>query len=86
MLYDRCTTKEEDNTYYLSISDCRGYITGVADVLDGFSFCIPDRVNRGQNVDVVTKYLRDHPEDRHQDAHTLTAYALSIAFPCQTKK
>ncbi|HDN9016730.1 TPA: hypothetical protein P2I01_003634 [Aeromonas salmonicida] len=86
MLYERCTTKEEDQVYYLNASDCQGYITGVADAFDGYSFCIPNQVRRRQNVDIVTKYLRDHPEDRHQDAHILTAHALSLAFPCPTKK
>ncbi|MFB2873687.1 Rap1a/Tai family immunity protein [Aeromonas jandaei] len=86
MLYERCATKDGDQDYYLNISSCRGYITGVADAYDGYSFCIPNQVNIGQNSDIVTKYLHDHPEDRHQDAHVLTAYALSIAFPCKKQK
>lgn len=86
MLYERCATKEENPDYYLNISSCRGYIIGVADAYDGYSFCIPNRVNIGQNSDIVMKYLHDHPEDRHQDAHVLTAYALSVAFPCKKQK
>ncbi|MGK4476346.1 Rap1a/Tai family immunity protein [Aeromonas molluscorum] len=86
MLYERCATKEEEQNYYVNVSDCRGYITGVADILDGISFCIPHQVTRGQNADIVTKYLNEHPEDRHKDAGPLTAYALALAFPCPPKK
>jgi len=86
MLYERCSSKKGDEFYYMNASECRGYITGVADTLDGFSFCIPNQVTRGQNADIVTKYLSDHPEDRHRDGHAITAQALSLAFPCATKK
>ncbi|MFQ1864938.1 Rap1a/Tai family immunity protein [Aeromonas veronii] len=86
MLYERCSSVKGDEFYYINSSDCRGYITGVTDTLDGFSFCIPNQVTRGQNVDIVTKFLSEHPEDRHKEGHVITAYALSLAFPCPTKK
>ncbi|MFM1691813.1 Rap1a/Tai family immunity protein [Aeromonas salmonicida] len=86
MLYEKCTSEKGDEFYYINSSECRGYVTGVADTLDGYSFCIPNQVTRGQNSDVVTKFLSEHPEDRHKEAHIITAYALSLAFPCPTKK
>src|SRR5690606_24161423 len=78
-LYEACSSEKGDEFYYMNASECRGYVTGVADTLDGFSFCIPDQVTRGQNADIVTKFLSEHPEDRHRDGHAITAKALSLA-------
>ncbi|WP_414625745.1 Rap1a/Tai family immunity protein [Aeromonas jandaei] len=85
-LYELCSSEKGDELYYMNASECRAYVTGVADTLDGFSFCIPNQVTRGQNADIVTKFLSEHPEDRHRDGHAITAQALSLAFPCSTKK
>jgi hypothetical protein len=47
--------------------------------------CIPIGVSTGQGARVVIKYLRDHPEQLHEDGPILTFNALIAAFPC-TKK
>jgi len=62
---------------------CFGYVTGVAEakVFD-YMFCPPTGSNRDQFVLVVSKYLSDHPEKLHRDAHILVAGALQEAFPC----
>lgn len=62
---------------------CFGYSVGVAESLNGDDFCIPKGAKAGQAQDVVTKYLRDHPETRHQPAIDLVVKALKAAFPCQ---
>ena len=70
---------------------CLGYIGGVADVdgLEGATFperqrsCVPDNVSNGQLMDVVVKYLKEHPEERHMLAAILIVEALTKAFPCK---
>ncbi len=70
---------------------CQGYIAGVFDseVLLASSVqarsslaCFPDGVTAGQTVDVVVKYLKDHPETRHHSSASLTMRAFLEAFPC----
>ena len=75
---------------------CFGYITGAADVdaMDGAVFpehrhtCVPDVVTNGQLIDVVIKYLKAHPEERHLASGVLIIKAIAKAFPCkpQTQK
>ncbi len=47
--------------------------------------CIPENVTNGQVSDVVIKYLRDHPEERHILAAILVVKAMAEAFPCKSK-
>ena len=62
---------------------CSGYIVGVADTLKNLgAFCWPRGSTRGQVTDVVTLYLRDHPEKRHLPAYELVTAALKEKFPC----
>jgi Rap1a immunity proteins len=70
-------------------SACYGYVLGVVDALQvmgadapKFSFCVPERVESGQLVDVVKAFLRDHPEKRHLPASDLVTAALNEKFPC----
>jgi Rap1a immunity proteins len=44
--------------------------------------CAPAEVQNSQIKDVVTKYLVDHPEVRHEGARGLINVALTSAFPC----
>ena len=52
-------------------SDCRG-----------LAFCLGNRVGNQQLVDVVIKFLGDHPEKRDNVAFVLIGEALKITFPC----
>lgn len=72
---------------------CLEYVAGVADVLsilvedgsslNGFRPCVPVAgVKVSQLSDIVVRYLRTHPEERHLTAASLVAKALSLAFPC----
>jgi hypothetical protein len=64
---------------------CAGYAAGV---LHGVrmgqmrdAVCLPKNVTVGQVRDVITKYLRDHPEIRHYAAGPVAAVAINNAWP-----
>lgn len=78
--------KLEDN---LSFGMCFGYVLGATDaqlgVMVGLKSClyrIPDQVTNQQAVDIVIKYLKEHPEKRQIVGATLVLKAMSEAFPC----
>jgi Rap1a immunity proteins len=62
---------------------CMGYIAGVSDIMstDG-DICLPNNATIQQIVDIVAKYLSDHPERRHYSASSESGIALMQAFPC----
>jgi len=81
---------------YLSKRDasgntCFGFVTGVADAHNNFTewgkmsplWCQPDNIGTGQLIRIVTKYLQEHPESLHNQAASLVANALVLAFSCE---
>jgi hypothetical protein len=65
---------------------CHGYVVGAADAFAGADLiCIPKNVSQGQVADIVTKFLRDHPESRHYSASSEVLQALMEAFPCKNQ-
>ena len=75
---------------------CAGYVMGVYDagkVLDkatdkrqwsgGWTACVPKGVSAGQLMEVVKKWLREHPSEWHLGAGGLVAEAFDEAFPCR---
>ena len=79
-----------------STGECVGYIGGVYDagkVLDrgtkkrqwngGWTACVPEGVKAGQLMEVVKKWLREHPSEWHLGAGGLVAAAFDEAFPCR---
>ena len=48
-------------------------------------FCRPDKVENAQLVRVVLKYIRENPEDAHQDTMLVAMWAFQKAFPCLGK-
>src|SRR5262249_29484847 len=68
---------------------CRGYVAGVADILEnkevaGYRACIPTTaVEIGKLGEIVTDFLRDHGEERQRTGASIVALALSQAFPCK---
>lgn len=67
-----------------------GFVIGVADAIHGYKeprtgFCYrrPDKVTTSQLVDVVFAYLEKRPQNRHLSAWSITAAALSEAYPCK---
>jgi hypothetical protein len=61
-----------------------GYVIGVENYLHADKLiCTPEGVRFGQMRDVVIKYLRDNPAQRHQSRFVLVLDALQAAFPCK---
>lgn len=71
-------------------ADCLGYVSAIADTLaggntiSGYRACPSRNVTRGQVRDVVVSWLIANPASRHFTANSVTAAALSVAFPCST--
>jgi Rap1a immunity proteins len=84
VLYSKCSTSENfaDKEY------CLGYISGTHDYIDGIqassgkAICTPNQITIGQEVDVVSLYLKNNPKLRHFTASSLVWLALKDAFPC----
>ena len=81
----------------LHLGECLGYVTGVADSIDGpmkYSAqlkkgvivrpraCLRDGVTAGQVRDVVVNWLEENPQLRDMSANSAVEFALSQAFPC----
>jgi hypothetical protein len=47
-----------------------------------YLYCMPSRVTRFQTRDIVLKWLRENPKERHKPAAVLTVAALTDAYPC----
>jgi hypothetical protein len=76
----------------LSIGRCMGLLQGVRNtmvILDTalelpLRTCWPkDGINNGQAVRIVVRYLKDNPEQLHQDEVFLTLLAYKAAYPCR---
>ena len=76
-LHDECTSRS---------LLCSVYVMGVSDALIAVKpnlFCAPLGMTVDQEVAVVVKYLRDHPETWHYSAPSEVGVALKKAFPCK---
>lgn len=72
----------------LELDICSSYILGIFDALIlSRAICpTPSGVATMQAVEVVQKYLRDHPEKWSQAPGFLVADPLKAAFPCRPRK
>jgi Rap1a immunity proteins len=68
---------------------CHVYMTAVRDTLalrtvikDEFPICMTGNITSRQLADVVVKYIKDNPKDRHLNAATVAALAFRDAWPC----
>jgi hypothetical protein len=74
---------------------CLGFVYGLSEGLMVFegtyikvgdsyekvsSYCMPDGLNLGQLKDILVKFLRDHPEKRHERVSVLFSEATRKAF------
>lgn len=59
-----------------------GYVIGIADAYADTRICTPKNVTAGQVVDVVHKWLKDTPSERHYTADSLVLHVLSSTWPC----
>jgi len=72
---------------------CITYMSGLLDGMyladkmsaHGNHYCLPgdENIDAEQGVLIVKKYLREHPEQLHQQAGALAALAIYLAFPCR---
>lgn len=46
------------------------------------NFCFPDNGTNGQALQVLIKYLDEHPEELHKPAIFILHEAFNAAFPC----
>ena len=64
---------------------CLGYVTAIAEIVDdGGSvnpLCIPEQVTRQPNVDVVKRWLDQHPEQRQKHAEILVDVETMPLWP-----
>jgi len=63
-----------------------GYIIGVTDSFILKEVCPPRDVTQGQLLDVVTNFLANRPQIRHQPADLLVVLALRQHWPCREGK
>jgi hypothetical protein len=69
------------DTDYQSAARYQGYVIGVADAMSE-AICSPQNAKSGQYINIVAKYLREHPEEWSFPASTIVFKALSEVFPC----
>lgn len=87
-LYEQCTVEKGTNLYFTKMAECRGYVMGFVDLMEDMqtvnkmSSCLPVGATAGQIVDVVVKYLREHPELRALPGSTMVFLSLKSAFGC----
>lgn len=60
-----------------------GFVSGVADALDGKVFCVPVGATVGQARDVTRSLLVEFPQQRHEPGYWFVVEALRRAWPCQ---
>lgn len=58
---------------------CMGYMLAVIES-STTPLCVPKGVKVKQSIDIVRKYLKEHPETRHQWARALVEDAVKSAF------
>ncbi len=86
--YERISTSfdyAKSPTDTLDFAFFMGYVDGVADAAEGRSICFPKDVVKGQVVSMVSKYLREHPEEWNNSGEELVVRALRPTFPCAKK-
>jgi Rap1a immunity proteins len=78
-LFESCMGKSEAD-----VSFCNGYVAGAFDNEDRYfvrNDCVPEDARLGQLVDIVTSWLKDHPEKRHLKASEVVTDAIKERFP-----
>lgn len=76
---------DASNAFRLGV--CFGYLDGWLERDSAFEhqklICRPPGVSNRQAMDVVLKYLRDNPQNRHEPMATHFLNSLRAAFPCR---
>ena len=72
----------EENPNFYSEGVFEGYVAGITDTIL-LNACIPKDVTNKQMVEVVRKYLKDHPKELQLHAKDLVKKAVDAAWPCK---
>lgn len=78
-----CTSDEVVNKSW-----CEGFISSEFEIItrgpiQGIAACVPQLTTLPRAVEIVKKWLSDHPEVSLQSASLVVARALAEAFPCK---
>jgi hypothetical protein len=88
-LYQNCQDKKRGLGDLLCIAYVRGLVDGMVvgramGMHYATEYCPPEKgISADQARLIVEKYLRDHPEELHQEAGLIAGGALVLAFPCK---
>lgn len=82
----------KEPTQITSTAYCLGHVRGADDMHNLYRavskskplYCMPSGVTMGQMVRIIVKYLKENPEQLHEDGTMLIAAALRDAYPCKT--
>jgi hypothetical protein len=65
---------------------CAGYVAAVADILGtgklALRACLPGSATLPELIEVIRRYLAEHPDKRAYTAYSVVSYALVQRFPC----
>lgn len=64
---------------------CLGVFKGVYTSSSGSDFCTDRDVPLKEGLELIVKFLQDHPELQEKDAADVVRWALSDRFPCARK-
>ncbi len=77
-----------DHAQSLQFGYCAGYTAGLWEMLlltNKNDICASDKIQTVQVARVITKWIKDHPEQAHELTVLLARRALTQAFPCSKK-
>jgi hypothetical protein len=90
-----CSLTLELNTYHprnvkntdeaFDIGNCLGLVQGVYANASGNYFCPPDGVGIAHVLDLVVRFVKEHPELEQKDGADIVRWALSDEYPCTDK-
>jgi hypothetical protein len=66
--------------------NCAGYVAGFMDAamqLGGKDVCLPGAMQRGQQTNLVERWIESHPAKQHLPPATCVLAALRESFPCK---
>ncbi len=77
---------------FSAVNYCVGYISGINDLHASFvssvscfdppKYCAPQPADSKQLVEIIVRFLTDHPEDLQFHGSDIILVALKEAFPC----
>ena len=89
MLYN-CCTRNDRSGQALCLMWMDGFFQGMASAQTLANYihltpvtCFPDDLTGEQARLTIEKHMRDHPEELHNQAGVIAAFALALAFPCK---